>query len=420
MAVMDFIENYKNFLRGFNSHETRVIEYIKSSAKFSGYEDYNGRRRKYMYGDKIIFEFKDKLIALVELGKNLEDGSNVIVSHMDAPRLDVIQGNPIEVNEDGVFIKTVPYGGIISQLYLDRPLKLVGRIYDDDGKLIKIDSSLKGYLFNVTSLLPHLKGRQEVKDLTYDKLKVRIGNNEEDNIFEIIKTEYNVSKENLEFAELSFVPYSEKILEMGFDKDLLMGYAHDDLCCTYANLQSILTSEPSNITKIALFVSYEETGSNQLTGAISQFIDDIYLKLAEGDILLARECITNTKLISADVCAGFDSTYTSHFETGAKAICGKGVTIVPILGNKRGNDSTIQMKQYIKTLCKDNEIDYQVEFTKPSEGGGGTVSSFFATRGMECIDVAIPVLAMHSPMECISKKDIFGAYELYKVFLESN
>ena len=207
---------------------------------------------------------------------------------------------------------------------------------------------------------------------------------------------------------------------MGFDKDLLMGYAHDDLCCTYANLQSILTSEPTNITKIALFVSYEETGSNQLTGAISQFIDDIYLKLAEGDILLARECITNTKLISADVCAGFDSTYTSHFETGAKAICGKGVTIVPILGNKRGNDSTIQMKQYIKTLCKDNEIDYQVEFTKPSEGGGGTVSSFFATRGMECIDIAIPVLSMHSPMECISKKDIYSAYELYKVFLESN
>ena len=190
--------------------------------------------------------------------------------------------------------------------------------------------------------------------------------------------------------------------------------------CTIANLEAMISSEPSNITKIALFVSYEETGSNQLTGAITQFIDDIYLKLAEGDTLLARECITATKLISADVCAGYDSTYGSHFESSAKAVCGKGVTIVPILGNKRGNDSTIQMKHYIKTLCKENNIEYQVEFTKPSEGGGGTVSSFFATRGMECIDVAIPVLAMHSPMECISKKDIFWAYRLYKIFLESN
>ena len=105
----------------------------------------------------------------------------------------------------------------------------------------------------------------------------------------------------------------------------------------------MISSEPSNITKIALFVSYEETGSNQLTGAITQFIDDIYLKLAEGDMLLARECITATKLISADVCSGYDSTYSSHFESSAKAVCGKGVTIVPILGNKRGNDSTIQI-----------------------------------------------------------------------------
>ena len=38
---------------------------------------------------------------------------------MDSPRLDVIQGNPIVEEEDGVFVKTVPYGGIINQLYLD-------------------------------------------------------------------------------------------------------------------------------------------------------------------------------------------------------------------------------------------------------------------------------------------------------------
>ena len=419
MLIRDFIGDYKSFLDNFGYHETRVARYIKQRALDYGYELYNGRRKKYIQGDKIIFEFRDKLIALVELGKCLEDGSNVIVSHMDSPRLDVIQGNPIVEEEDGVFVKTVPYGGIINQLYLDRPLVLVGRVYNDDGELIQINTKEQGYFFNVTSLLPHLRGRQEVKDLTYDKLRVRIGNSKEDNIFEIIKKEYGITKENLEFAELSFVPYGN-VMDMGFDKDLMMGYAHDDLCCTFANLEAMISSEPSNITKIALFVSYEETGSNQLTGAITQFIDDIYLKLAEGDMLLARECITTTKLISADVCAGYDSTYGSHFESSAKAICGKGVTIVPILGNKRGNDSTIQMKHYIKTLCKEYDIDYQIEFTKPSEGGGGTVSSFFATRGMECIDVAIPVLAMHSPMECISKKDIFWAYRLYKIFLESN
>ena len=119
MLVRDFIGDYKSFLDNFGYHETRVARYIKQRALDYGYEVYNGRRKKYIQGDKIIFEFRDKLIALVELGKCLEDGSNVIVSHMDSPRLDVVQGNPIVEEEDGVFVKTVPYGGIINQLYLE-------------------------------------------------------------------------------------------------------------------------------------------------------------------------------------------------------------------------------------------------------------------------------------------------------------
>ena len=94
MWVRDFIGDYKDFLDRFGYHETIVAKYIKQSALECGYEVYNGRK-KYIQGDKIIFEFRDKLIALVELGKCLEDGSNLIVSHMDSPRLDVIQGDPI-------------------------------------------------------------------------------------------------------------------------------------------------------------------------------------------------------------------------------------------------------------------------------------------------------------------------------------
>ena len=152
MLVRDFIGDYKDFLDRFGYHETIVAKYIKQSALECGYEVYNGRK-KYIQGDKIIFEFRDKLIALVELGKCLEDGSNVIVSHMDSPRLDIIQGNPIVEEEDGVFVKTVPYGGIINQLYLDRPLVLVGRVYNDDGELIQINTKESGYFFNKVCFL---------------------------------------------------------------------------------------------------------------------------------------------------------------------------------------------------------------------------------------------------------------------------
>ena len=44
---------------------------------------------------------------------------------------------------------------------------------------------------------------------------------------------------------------------------------------------------------------------------------------------------------------------------------------------------------------------------------------FFGIRGMETMDVGVPVMSMHSPMETISKRDLIETYKLYKVFYEN-
>ena len=417
MCKRDFIFDYKNFLNATWNREEKVVEYIVDRALYYGFKHYDGRK-KYVSGDKIIFEFRGKLVALVEVGKELCDGSNIIVSHIDSPRLDIIPGNPI-IDDTGVFVKVMPYGSIIPQLWLDIPLVMVGHVYNDEGKMIKINTEQDGFFFTISSLLPHLNGRKEVKDLTYDKMKVRIGNDTEDNIFEIIKNKYGITKENLELADLSFIPHGE-VLDIGFDRDLMMAYGHDDKSSVFTSLEAMLSSETSSITKIALFTSYEETGSNQMTGAISEVIDDIFLDLADGDIRMARECIRCSKVISGDVTHGYDSNYSSHFDSGAKSILGKGVTIIPFTGMKRGNDSSIHMREYVKRLCVENDIDYQVDTTRIGEGGGGTVAMFFGTRGCEVIDIGVGVISMHSHNEIISKRDLISTYELYKAFYECN
>lgn len=410
----NFIDEYKYLLEE-GLHETQVLKYIKDKAEDVGYKSYNYKH--FNVGDKLIFEFRDKLIALVEVGEDISEGANLVVSHIDSPRLDVVVGDPIVSNNDGTFIKTQPYGGIIPQLWLDRPFVMVGKIKVDD-EIKYINTGEKGHLFSITSLLPHLRGRKEVKDLSYDKLLVRMSNGTKKELFEMLEKEYGITKENFELADLSFVPYF-KTLEMGLDKDLLMGYGHDDKSCAYAELEAILTSKPNKRTKIALFTAYEETGSGQMSGAETQFIDDIFLTLANGHMLLAREFMRNTKVISADVTGGFDSNYSSHFEDSAKAICGNGVALVPFTGLKRGNDASIEMREYIKDLCVNNDVKYQVDTTKVSEGGGGTVAMFFGIRGMETMDVGVSVLSMHSPMETISKRDLIETYKLYKVFYEN-
>lgn len=409
--MMNF-NKYQEFLN-CGKHEILAFDYIIEKALDKGYELYCNCK-DYKPGDKLIFAFKKKLIALVELGDDLEEGSNMIISHIDSPRLDVIPNDPFVKEDDGVFWKTVPYGGIVAQLWLDRPLVLVGRAMNNKGETVNINTEDIGVSFTITSLLPHLGGRKETDELKCEKLLVRMG----DNILEGLKDKYGLTEDNLKFADLSFVPYGNAY-ELGFNKEFIASYGHDDRVCAYAELEALFNSNASNKTKIALFTSYEETGSGQSTGAESQYIDDIFIELLDSE-KIARRAIRNSKMISADVCAGYDSNYASHFEKNCKPICGQGVGIVPFLGNKRGNDATIVMREHVRKLCEDNNIAYQLETTKLGEGGGGTVSTFFCIKGVEVIDCGVPVLAMHSPQELIHKNDLQAAYDLYKVFFESD
>lgn len=404
---MNLIEEYKEFLDN-NKHEDIAVRTIKEIAVKNGFKEFNSDNN-YAPGNKILYNIKNKGVALIELGEEGPDeGVKVVVSHIDSPRLDLMPGECI-YEDEGVFARVIPYGGIIPQLWLDRPLVLVGTVFDEYGNKLIINTEGE-YTFTATSLLPHLNGRKEVKELKYESLNVRIGNSNKDNILEIIKNKYNVPEENLAIAELSFVP-AGKSMYIGYDKELIAGYGHDDRCCAFTELKAMLDVNDVKRTNIALFVSYEETGSNQSTGAKTELIDDMFY-----DIGKTRRGIRNSEVLSADVCAAFDSQYSSHYVKSSAAKAGKGIGLVPFTGLKRGNDVSVDFLYKIKSLAKSNGVNYQVETTKPSEGGGGTVAMYFGTRGMDVLDAGIAVLAMHSPQEVIAIQDIYSAYNLYKAF----
>ena len=404
---MNLIEEYKEFLDN-NKHEDIAVRTIKEIAVKNGFKEFNSDNN-YAPGNKILYNIKNKGVALIELGEEGPDeGVKVVVSHIDSPRLDLMPGECI-YEDEGVFARVIPYGGIIPQLWLDRPLVLVGTVFDEYGNKLIINTEGE-YTFTATSLLPHLNGHREVKELKYESLNVRIGNSNKDNILEIIKNKYNVPEENLAIAELSFVP-AGKSMHIGYDKELIAGYGHDDRCCAFTELKAMLDVNDVKKTNIALFVSYEETGSNQSTGAKTELIDDMFY-----DIGKTRRGIRNSEVLSADVCAAFDSQYSGHYVKSSAAKAGKGIGLVPFTGLKRGNDVSVDFLYKIKSLAKSNGVNYQVETTKPSEGGGGTVAMYFGTRGMDVLDAGIAVLAMHSPQEVIAIQDIYSAYNLYKAF----
>ena len=136
---MMFYNEYKYMMENYGLHERLLVNYIEEQAITKGFKYFNPIA-ECKEGDMLIFKFREKFIALVRLGNNLVEGANVVVSHLDSPRLDVITGNPFIEKDDGVFLKTIPYGGIIAQSWLDRPLILIGRIVNEEGKIIDINT----------------------------------------------------------------------------------------------------------------------------------------------------------------------------------------------------------------------------------------------------------------------------------------
>jgi aspartyl aminopeptidase len=54
-----------------------------------------------------------------------------------------------------------------------------------------------------------------------------------------------------------------------------------------------------------------------------------------------------------------------------------------------------------------------VSWTSLIVGGGGTVAADIANHNIDTVDLGVPVLSMHAPMEVISKADL---YETHKAF----
>jgi len=69
------------------------------------------------------------------------------------------------------------------------------------------------------------------------------------------------------------------------------------------------------------------------------------------------------------------------------------------------------MKRNKNIVCQ-----FSAGLGKVDQGGGGTIAKFMANRGIDIVDMGIPLFNMHAPLEIASKADLYSAYLFYKEF----
>ena len=437
--IMKFNEDYKEFISTSKTERLCVKNAVKL-AEANGFVDIKSVD-KLVAGDKVYATNKQKTVALFVIGdKPIEKGLRVLGAHIDSPRLDVKQ-NPLYERNDFALLDTHYYGGIKKYQWVTIPLALIGVVCKKDGTVIDvcIGEDENDPVVGISDLLVHLSGDQLQKNaarvIEGEDLDLTVGsiplNDEEkstvkDNVLRILKEKYDFEEQDFLSAELEVVP-AGKARDYGLDRSMVAGYGHDDRVCAYTSLRAVLDTPKCAYTTCAVLVDKEEVGSIGATGAQSLFFENVIAEIINktttyNDLLL-RKALTNSKMLSSDVSAGFDPIYPQVNEAKNTAYLGKGLCINKYTGSRgKGgcNDANPEFIAEIRNVFDNDEVNYQTaELGRVDQGGGGTIAYILGNYNMNVIDAGVPVLNMHAPMEIGSKADVYEAYKGYKSFLKN-
>ena len=432
---IDFLNNGKT--------ERECAALITEMARAHGYRDIEeviANGDTLAKGDKVYAVNMGKAVMLVNIGDDIvRDGLNILGGHIDSPRLDIKQ-NPLYESDELAYLNTHYYGGIKTYQYVAMPLALHGVVALKDGSVVNISIGDKDDepVFFVSDILIHLAKAQMQKKASEaveaENLDILVGSmpvtgEEKDavkaGILRILKDEYGIEEDDFLSAELEAVP-AGKAREAGFDRSMILGYGHDDRCCSYPSALAMMDVPEVSTTACGLFVDKEEIGSVGATGMRSHFFEDTMREILDrmgiySEINLNR-CLRRSRMLSSDVSAAYDPLYGDRFEKQNAAKLGHGLVFNKYTGSggKSGsNDANAEYMALLRAVLDKHDVVYHTsELGKVDAGGGGTIAYILSLYGMQVIDCGLPVLSMHAPWEAISKADLYEAYKGYKAFLE--
>jgi len=446
--VFAFAESYRQFLSECKT-EREVVSWATKQAKNEGFEELKGfgdlsvktsLNKRRLYGVN-----RDQAMVLAVFGKKpVKSGVRMIMAHIDSPRLD-LKSQPLYEEEKIAWLKTQYYGGIKKYQWPALPLAIHGVIVLANGKkvLLNMGENEAEPVLTISDLLPHLAQKQMEKKLEEavlaedlnlivgsqsslkskegigkDKDRVKLG------VLELLNKKYGIIEEDLVSADLEIVP-AGSARNLGFDGSMILGYGQDDRVCAYTALEAFLTIKDPVYSTLLVLTDKEETGSEGNTSAISNFIPDfisemIFKEEGKHDENTLRDCLAQSKAVSADVTVAYDPDYPDAFDPKNTARLGAGITMEKYTGRRGKSDTSEASAEYlaeIRQIFSQNNILWQTGgMGKVDLGGGGTIAMFLARYNMDVVDAGPAILSMHSPFEVSSKIDIYASFEAYKAF----
>jgi len=379
-------------------------------------------------GDKVYLNNRDKSIILAVVGKQpLSAGANICAAHVDSPRMD-IKPNPLYEDSEIAYLKTHYYGGIKKYQWVTIPLALHGVVCRKDGTVVTVNigEDDRDPVLYVTDLLPHLAADQMQKTggqiIAGEQLNIVMGTEPIEgegsdlvklNVMKLLNEKYGIIEADFLSAELCIVP-AGKCREVGLDRSLIGAYGHDDRVCAYAEMEALFNIDVPEKTAVCVLADKEEIGSVGISGMQSQVFEYFMGILCDAQGVNLRHCFQNSFCLSADVSNAHDPSFAETEDRRNNSQLNYGVAICKYTGSRGkggASDASAEAMGHVRKTLDEAGVIWQIAtLGKVDQGGGGTVAAYMANRNIVTVDAGVPVIAMHAPIEVVSKLDCYETY----------
>lgn len=361
-------------------------------------------------GDYFVCRNGSSIVAF-KMGSSLSEYSyNVAAAHTDSPCFRIKENAELHTGERYLRLNTEGYGGMICHTWMDRPLSIAGRVIikgdeNVESKLIAIDRDL----CMIPSVAIHMN--RDINDKAsfnkqVDMMPLLGTGDSEGELKELIASELNVEEDRILGSDL-FLYSRQKASIWGYHNEFISSGRLDDQQCVYAILQGLLKGKSEKSVNVAAFFDNEEVGSGTKQGAASTFLYDVLHRISmciskdEEDF---NRAISSSFMFSADNAHAVHPNHPEYTDVNNCNYMNEGVVVKSHAGQKYTSDG--MSIAVVRELAKRANVPLQYFSNRSDKIGGSTLGNLAMSQvSMNCVDIGLPQLAMHSSYETAGVKD---------------
>lgn len=341
----------------------------------------------------------------------------VVVAHTDSPGFRL---KPVPSTERAGWcsLNAEIYGGPLTNSWLDRDLRLAGRLVLTDGSTTLVATEP---VARIPQLAIHLDRRVNADGLKLDQQQhthAVLGLAEVTEPLQLLAKSAGVAVDDIRGFDIFFVD-SQAPARLGARGELIASGRMDNLASVWAGTRALIDSQPADGISVLAAFDHEEVGSSTRTGAAGPLLGELFERIQPAATAHERGISRAASwVVSSDVGHAVHPNYPERHDDAVRPIAGQGPIIKVNADQRYVTDGA---GEALWRQCSEAAgVAVQWFVSNNTMPCGSTVGPFIATRfGIRTVDVGIPILSMHSVRELAVLEDLDGLGRVLGSFMVS-